>query len=293
MKNMTRVGIGLSGRQPISNAARISVEAALEDRLTALMRDGVVIKVGGSLNGDTPTLIADIKRLQDAQVPVTVVHGGGKAITKGLEDRGIESVFRDGVRVTTKEMIGVVENVLCTIGESMVTHLTSYGIRAVHVKGNRNVLRSVPDAGLGHVGRILKVDIGRIKAPAWNGNVTVLTPVGFDHASGRPLNVNADTAAGAVAMTMRSWAIFLTDVPGVMVEGRIMENLCTSEIARLIAAGVINGGMIPKIQEAVKIAQAGIPVRIVDGREPYGVIKGLFFGTGGTSIQSDTAQEGY
>ena len=230
----------------------------------------IVVKVGGSTLGSADTTLEDIVTLQQLRVNVVVVHGGGSVISGWLKRIGKVARFVNGLRVTDEETMEVV---LMTLGgqvnKTLVGGIQEKGGRALGICGiDGGLIRGVRrDPQLGQVGEVTSVDAEMLRALLAAGYVPVIAPIAAGE-GGEPLNLNADTAAGAVAGALgASKLIFLTDVPGVKgASGELLTELNESSVRELIASGVISGGMIPKVEACLVAAAAGCRAAIVDAR---------------------------
>jgi len=249
----------------------------------------VVVKVGGSTLGSHDTTLEDVVTLQQLRVSVVVVHGGGSAISGWLKRIGKVAQFVNGLRVTDEETMEVV---LMTLGgqvnKALVGGIQKKGGRALGLCGiDGGLIRGVrKDPLLGQVGEVTAVDAGMLRSIIAAGYVPVIAPIAAGEA-GEPLNLNADTAAGAVAGALgASKLIFLTDVPGVKgASGELLPELNEGSVRELIASGVISGGMIPKVEACLRGLEGVPTTHIIDGRLPHALIRELFTHEGvGTMI---------
>lgn len=230
----------------------------------------VVIKIGGAALERPESLreiALEIATVCSSGARVVVVHGGGHATTRMAGCLGHTSSFIDGVRVTDADHLDVAVMTLAgTMNTAIVGALRAAGVNAVGVNGALGAER-VGDERLGHVGLVQKVEVHMLDALLVAGCVPVLSPLALD-AEGAPLNVNADTAAGAVAAALDASALLMiSDVVGVMVEGVVANVLEVHEVYALIASGEISGGMIPKVKAALDALDRGVRcVRILDAR---------------------------
>jgi len=249
----------------------------------------IVVKVGGSTLGSHDTTLEDIVTLQQLRVNVVVVHGGGNAISGWLKRIGKVAQFVNGLRVTDEETMEVV---LMTLGgqvnKALVGGIQKKGGRALGLCGiDGGLIRGVrKDPQLGQVGEVTAVDAGMLRSILAAGYVPVIAPIAAGEA-GEPLNLNADTAAGAVAGALgASKLIFLTDVPGVKgASGELLPELNEASVRELIASGVISGGMIPKVEACLRGLEGVPTTHIIDGRLPHALIRELFTHEGvGTMI---------
>ncbi|OFW67411.1 MAG: acetylglutamate kinase [Actinobacteria bacterium RBG_13_63_9] len=239
------------------------------------MSDILVAKIGGSTLGAHDTTVEDIVALQRRSVRPVVVHGGGALISEWLEAREVPTRFERGLRVTDERTLEVVVAVLAgLVNKRLVAALTAAGGRAVGLSGADGGLFKAPllDERLGFVGEVAEVDTRPLLDLLDDGFVPVVAPIAVEWrgetVTGQLLNVNADTAAGAVAAALGArWLVFLTDVPGILGEdGQTVGALSPPRASALTKAGVIQGGMIPKVEACLRAAASGCRSVIVDGR---------------------------
>ncbi|WP_286885317.1 acetylglutamate kinase [Aneurinibacillus sp. UBA3580] len=245
------------------------------------MENQLVIKCGGSTLENLPaSFFEDITALQQDGFMLTIVHGGGPAISATLKQMGIEPKFVDGLRVTDAATLQVAQMVL--IGQTnkqVVSRIQTAGGRAAGISGiDGSTLQVIQGPEhLGFVGEIQQVDPALIATLSQSGFIPVIAPLGFD-ADGQIYNINADTAAGAVAGAVGTKRlVMVTDVPGVMQEidgvKKVLPELDEVQINELIAEGIIYGGMIPKVRAALDALGHEVEeVLIINGYEP-GVLK--------------------
>lgn len=223
-----------------------------------------VIKVGGGEIEDAAWLERFARGVRDAG-PAVVVHGGGRAISAWQERLGLPVEMRDGIRVTTPEVAEVAQMVLCgPIRGALVRVLREAGVEAVGVAGGDGCLtvELVDPERLGRVGRVTGVDRHMLLRLLATGLTPVLAPVSTGR-DGRAVNVNADEAAAAVARELgAAELLFVSDVPGVMRGARRLASVRPDHLERLIADGVIHGGMVAKLKAA--LAAGGVPCRVGD-----------------------------
>ena len=252
----------------------------------------IVVKVGGSTLGSQDTTLADIARLHRDGERLVVVHGGGAAVTKALAESGRQAVFHEGLRVTDAGTLEVLIAVAAgTINTSLVAGLAALGVRAVGLTGidGPTLLCRVDRPELGFVGAVERVDPALLDALLAGGYLPVMAPVGLlagpAVATGQPLNLNADTAAGHVAAGIGARAlVLLTDIEGVRDgDGALIPRLTRDRFEELRASGVISGGMLPKIASALVAVDRGVTTVIVDGRRP-GALLAALAGSGGTTV---------
>ena len=259
-----------------------------------------VIKYGGHAMGDAPlaeNFAKDVVLLKQVGINPVVVHGGGPQIAEMLERLAIESNFVNGLRVTNAAAIKVVEMVLSgTINKEIVSTINAAGGTAVGLSGkDGNLLEARrvmladndnPDA-LGFVGEPEKVNTGVLKSFEESHIIPVVAPIGIGN-EGETYNINADTAAGAIAAAMSAAKlILLTDVAGVLdADGNLISELDVAETKKLLMSSVITGGMIPKLQTCLA-ALGGTceAAHILDGRVPHSLLLEIFTSHGtGTMI---------
>ena len=236
----------------------------------------VVIKYGGHAM-DKPELCTafatDLAQLSAQDMGFVVVHGGGPQISALLKRLNIESRFENGLRVTDEATMAAVEMVLCgQVNKAVVASFAAHGARAAGISGrDGNLLRAVvKNPALGLVGEVEAVDPALILCLLEGDFVPVVAPVA-NGPDGQALNINADTAAGALARALAAdYFILISDVPGVLdAEGRLITSLTRAEIEKLRAEGVITGGMIPKVESCLHALDAGCQrALILDGRSP-------------------------
>ena len=221
------------------------------------MTDILVVKIGGSTLGSHDTTLKDLVALQRRGLRPVVVHGGGALISEWMSRHNVPTRFERGLRVTDRESLEVVVAVLAgLVNKELVASLAALGGNAVGLSGaDGGLLRArVRDPALGFVGDIVEVDTGPILRLVDDGVVPVVAPVAAEWEGGQPtgqlLNSNADTAAGALAAALGArWLLFLTDVPGVRADGgQAMARISGDEAVQLIESGVVEGGMIPKVE---------------------------------------------
>jgi len=254
-----------------------------------------VMKCGGSTLAALPdAFFEDLRKLQEDGFRPVIVHGGGPAITETLDRLGIKSEFVNGLRKTDEATLDVVEMVLAgRINKEIVRRIQAGGAKALGLSGTDGMLiqaRPVANSDeIGFVGDVTGVNTAIIEGVTAMGHIPVIAPIGID-ASGQRYNINADTAAGAVASELGvDRMIVVTDVPGILrtVDGekRVLPTVTTAEIDEMIAAGEIYGGMIPKVKSAVQCIQGRVrEVVIIGGAEPGAFARAVREGGVGTRI---------
>ena len=234
-----------------------------------------VIKYGGHAMDDAELNVRfaqDVAALMAQGKRIVIVHGGGPMISGMLKRLGIESVFKDGLRVTDAATMQVVEMVLSgAVNKAVVSLFERNGARAVGFSGKDGscLVAQQISADYGLVGNVTKVDPALFKLALDAGYVPVIAPVAVS-AAGEALNVNADSAAGAVAGALKAHCfVLVTDVPGVLdANGELMPELTRAQVTAHINSGVISGGMIPKVQSCLGAMDLGVArAMIVDGRK--------------------------
>ncbi|MCP1310435.1 acetylglutamate kinase [Paenibacillus tyrfis] len=260
------------------------------------MSNCFVMKCGGSTLAALPKLFFDdLKRLQSEGIIPVIVHGGGPAISDTLGKLGIESEFVNGLRKTNEAVLDVVEMVLAgQINKEIVRKIQLSGAKALGLSGvDGHLIEASPVANaheIGLVGDVTQVNAELVQGIVAMGYIPVIAPVGIGADGGQRYNINADTAAGAVASHLGvERMIVVTDVPGIMktVDGekRVLPSVTVREIDEMIASGEIYGGMIPKVRAAVQCIQGKVrEVVIVNGAEPEVLSRALKDGGIGTRI---------
>ena len=259
----------------------------------------VVVKFGGNAiagtsDHDALSLYAeDIVLMHTVGIRPVVVHGGGPQINEMLTRLNIESSFSNGLRVTDAATMEVVQMVLNgQVNPQIVSAINTHGNVAVGLSGeDGRTLQCVPrDASLGFVGDIERVRTHVIEGLLADGLVPVLSTVGVD-VNGQPYNVNADTAAGAIAEALSAEKIiYLTDIAGLRKDiddaSSLIQRISVTDLSALIADGTISGGMIPKIESCMQAVKGGVKsAHILDGRIAHVLLLELFTDQGvGTMI---------
>jgi acetylglutamate kinase len=291
----------------ISETARILSEA-----LPFLQRYDdqiIVVKFGGHAMVDpklAQQFARDMVMLKVCGLNPVVVHGGGPQINKMLDKLAVKPEFREGLRVTDAETMEIVEMVLSgSINKSIVASIQQAGGRAVGVSGKDGSLliaerltkkKTDPVTGevttidFGHVGEPSRVNIEILQTIMKSDAIPVIAPIGVGW-DGDTYNVNADTAAGAIAIALNAKRLLLlTDVAGVLDKNKqLISELRTGDVQGLIDDGTITAGMIPKIESAASVVTSGVEgVIILDGRVPHSVLLELLTPHGvGTRISRD------
>jgi len=253
----------------------------------------IVIKCGGSVLLDQNLFnqfIQDISVINKLGLNSVIIHGGGGNIKKKLDQQNIESKFIDGLRVTDKIIIKVVDEALTELNLEIIKKLNTKKCKAQSITTKKNnVITTFPERKeLGFVGNPKEVKKEKLLAIIKNKEVPVIVPMGIGDDK-KPYNINADIVAGAVAKTLNSRRLLLmTDVEGVLDKNKKLISEINSKIAKeMIKDGTIIGGMIPKINTCIDAVNNGVTgVVIVDGRKPHSILFELFSDKGaGTLIR--------
>tara|TARA_Y100000590_G_scaffold271337_1_gene304624 strand:- start:68 stop:940 length:873 start_codon:yes stop_codon:yes gene_type:complete len=256
-------------------------------------KEKIVIKCGGRVLLDQSllnSLIEDVVVLKKLGLTPILVHGGGLGIKKKLDEQNIKSKFIMGLRVTDEKMIKVVESVMEKFNKEIVNALEKKACKAksITIKKNNIIYVEQENKELGFVGKPKRIDTKILKEAIKEDCVPVVTPMGLDE-KGNPFNINADTAAGALARSIKSRRlILLTDIEGVLNENeKLIPEINTMEAKELINKEIIHGGMIPKVKTCIDAINNGVrAVVIIDGRKPHSILFELFSDQGaGTLIR--------
>lgn len=235
----------------------------------------VLIKCGGSmLQTLSDEFYAGIKMMKESGLQPVIVHGGGPAINEKLDQLSIKSEFHNGLRKTTEEVLEVVEMVLSgSMSNLLVRNLAKQGLPAISMTGLDHSLiqaRAKDLDTLGYVGDITSINAEFLSGILELGVIPVISPLaqGIDGADF--YNVNADTAAGAIAVALQAESLlFVTDVPGIMNRNEWIEKASKKDILKMIDEEIITGGMVPKVEAALNALESGMPeVMIVSGKNP-------------------------
>ena len=277
-----------------SEHARILTQAL--PWVKAMAGTTVVIKYGGAAMVDErlrASVMEDIMLMKLVGVNPIIVHGGGKDISALVEALGLPVAFKDGLRVTTPEVMRVVSMVLSgKVNEELVLALNAHGPLAVGLSGvdGSMVHCAIPDPSVGRVGQVEMVDTGVIDTLLAQGFIPVIASVGVGP-DGAAVNINADTFASALAQTCQaSKIVFLTDVDGLYRDfsdkSSLIERLTAADARDLIESGTLSKGMIPKVMAAVDALEGGVQrAHILNGTQAHSLVLELFTDTGvGTMI---------
>jgi acetylglutamate kinase len=288
--------------EELIHKAKILVEAL--PYIRAFAEKTVVIKYGGAaMENDAlkASFARDVTLLRFIGVRPVIVHGGGPQIGQMLARLGKKTEFVDGVRVTDDETMEVVEMVLGgQINAEIVAMIGQAGGQAIGLTGKDaggflRVTKLLGPGGrdLGRVGNPQRVDVSLIRTLTKDGFIPVVAPVGVD-AEGATHNVNADTAAGAIAEALQAEKlILLTDVTGVLdASQKLVQQMDAAGVRRSIADGTVKGGMIPKLECAIQALERGVTAaHIIDGRVPHALLLEIFTDGGvGTKLVREKAR---
>ncbi|MFZ3583016.1 acetylglutamate kinase [Loktanella sp. DJP18] len=278
----------------------IATARTLSEALPYLQRYSgavVVVKFGGNAMGDADAMAEfarDIVLMKQVGMNPVVVHGGGPMINEMLDKLGIESKFIRGKRVTDQATVEVVEMVLTgLVNKRIVQAIMDEGGRAVGLSGKDDdlMVAEADDPELGFVGRPVEMNVQVLRDLYKAGIIPVVAPVATGMDMLETFNVNGDTAAGAIAGALKAdRLLLLTDVAGVKdADGKVVTQLNPDQIRSMIADGTIAGGMIPKVETALKAIEDGVrAVVILDGRLPNASLLELFTEHGAGSIIRST-----
>lgn len=269
----------------------------------------VVIKYGGSAmtgDGSPDSILQDVVFMATVGMRPVIVHGGGKAISRRMAEAGIAPKFVHGLRVTDERTMEIVEDTLFgEVNRGIVRTVEAFGGSArgvsakeagiLHVRRHVVLVKDrdsgkVENVDIGFVGDVERVEVKPIVALCEAGIIPVIAPIGLGP-EGRSYNVNADPAAGEIAIALRSEKlVFLTDVHGIMRDpddpDSLLSTLHVDAVDELIAEGAIHGGMVPKVRACLKAVKADVhKTHIVDGRIPHALLLEIFTDEGvGTQI---------
>ena len=254
----------------------------------------IVIKYGGAAQIDEKlkeSFAVDILMLYMVGMKPVIVHGGGKRITEILTALNVKTEFKDGVRVTTEESIKIAEMVLSgEINKEIVNMLNQHGAKAIGING-KDMSFIKAKSLVGYTGEITSIDGVFINKLLSENLIPVIAPIAAgDNATHPGYNINADTAASEIAAAIDAKrVIFLTDTPGVLdKEKSLISSLTKDEIEKLKQDGTIAGGMIPKVDAALRAVERGVEkAHIIDGRVEHSILLELLTSEGiGTEIKS-------
>ena len=282
-----------------SNAERAQVLTEALPYIRRYNQKIVVIKYGGNAMVNEQLkqqVMEDIALLWLIGVKVVLVHGGGPEISQTMEKLGKEPVFIDGLRVTDKETVDIVQMVLAgKVNKTLVNLLEMKGGKAMGISGmdGRLIEAKMKDERLGYVGKITKVSIAPVIDLLEKGYIPVISTLGCDK-DGNAYNINGDTAAAFIAGALNAERlIMMTDIAGILKDKddpeTLIPELTISEAEELKKQGIISGGMIPKVDCCVEAIHKGVEnVIIMDGRVPHSILMEILTDEGaGTMVKGD------
>lgn len=268
----------------------------------------VVIKYGGSVIGNnefSKGVLQDIVFMECIGINPVLIHGGGQAISEAMRNIGQQPKFINGLRITDKKTIKIVENILVNdVNSYIVNTINTLGGKSRGISGHEGIIHAkkhlaatkdeetgkLCEVDIGYVGDITKISTDPLSKIIDNEEVPVIAPLGFDEKN-NTYNVNADIAAGGIAAALKAEKlIFLTDVEGIMKDTEdktsLISTLKTKHVKGFIQRGTINGGMIPKVNSCLDALAAGIKkAHIIDGRISHSLLLEIFTDKGiGTEI---------
>ena len=282
-----------------SDSTRVSVLSEALPYIQKFAGRRIVIKYGGAamINKDLKEAVfRDIALLSTVGAQPVIIHGGGPEINQWLEKLGIKSQFRDGLRITDRQTMDIVEMVLVgRVNKQIVNGLNQLGTSSVGLcgmDGNLIVARQFGDGSHGLVGEVSKINSKVIEPLLEEGYIPVISSVAASK-EGSSFNINADTVAGEISAALGAEKlVLLTDTLGVLSDENnsdsLIRNLRLQEARKLIEEGIVNGGMLPKIECCIRAISQGVKAaHIVDGRISHALLLELFTDAGiGTMISS-------
>jgi len=239
-------------------------------------KDLIVIKYGGNVLIDRNifnNFIKDISILNKLGLSIVVVHGGGPRIERELKKGNIQSKFINGLRVTDKDVINIVEKVLIDFNKDIVSSLNKKGSKAISVNTKiNNIINVIPDKPeLGFVGVPQEINIEVIRNIISQNQIPIVAPLGLDK-NNQTYNINGDTAASAIAKKLKSRRLLLmTNVEGVYDDRKtLISEIKPYDMENIVNLKIVQGGMLPKIKNCIEAVENGVRgVVILDGRKPF------------------------
>ena len=282
----------------IDNEQKVRIIAEALPNIQLYRKKTIVVKYGGNamINEELKdAVMRDMVLLTTVGINVVLVHGGGPEINKMLGKIGVEAKFVDGLRVTDKETVDVVQMVLAgKVNKDLVCKICNMGGHAIGLSGmDGNMIKCKPlDDVHGYVGEIVETNMDVINEVLANNFIPVVSTIGYDE-QGNCYNINADTVAARIADDLKAAALIsMTDIVGLLKdvndESTKIQKVIISEIPALIADGIISGGMIPKIDSMTQAIRNGCEKAfIIDGRVPHSILMELLTHEGmGTMFRS-------
>lgn len=270
----------------IDNESKAHIIAEALPHIQKYRKKTIVVKYGGNamINDELKeAVMRDLVLLTTVGIKVVLVHGGGPAINKTLDEIGVESKFVDGLRVTDKETVDVVQMVLAgKVNKDLVCQIGNLGGHAIGLSGmDGNMIKCKPlDSEHGFVGEITETNMEVISEVLANNFIPVISTIGYDE-HGNCYNINADTVAAQIAGDLKAEALIsMTDIVGLLRDvnddSSKIQKVFISDIPALIADGIIKGGMIPKIDSMTQAIRNGCTKAfIIDGRVPHSILMEL------------------
>ena len=270
----------------IDNESKAHIIAEALPHIQKYRKKTIVVKYGGNamINDELKeAVMRDLVLLTTVGIKVVLVHGGGPAINKMLDKIGVESKFVDGLRVTDKETVDVVQMVLAgKVNKDLVCQIGNLGGHAIGLSGmDGNMIKCKPlDSEHGFVGEIKETNMEVISEVLANNFIPVISTIGYDE-QGNCYNINADTVAAQIAGDLKAEALIsMTDIVGLLRDvnddSSKIQKVFISDIPALIADGIIKGGMIPKIDSMTQAIRNGCTKAfIIDGRVPHSILMEL------------------
>ncbi|NLO07813.1 MAG: acetylglutamate kinase [candidate division WS1 bacterium] len=291
----------MSGQNNIALRAQVLIEAL--PYIQEFRGARIVVKYGGAAMVDEElkrSVCQDVALLHYVGIKPIVVHGGGKKISEVMERLGLQPQFIEGLRVTDDATMEVAEMVLVgTIAQDLASHIQAAGVSAVTLSGRDGCTLGacrIPGpngADLGRVGEVTSIDTRLINDLIEAGHIPVISPIGRE-SSGAPLNINADTAAGALAGKVGARKLVtLSDVPGLLRDredpSTLISQLTLSEAREMLTSDAVGSGMIPKLQSCITAVEGGVErAHMIDGSRPHSLLIELFSEEGiGTMVVGD------
>ncbi len=264
----------------------------------------IVIKIGGStLKSEKAmiSLLTEVAILAEGGAKLVLVHGGGPAISKALNAAGDQPHFVEGLRVTDDKVLGIAQTVLDDLNATLVSNLNKLGVKATSVNSkskdiltaSKKVIHCSSGASLdiGWVGEITGVDEANLKA-ILNDSLPVVASLATDE-TGQLFNINADNVAMAIAVALGAdKLVYITDVPGIMMDKNVIPKVMLDEVTVLIESGIISGGMIPKVRSCVAGIKKGIGSILIGSADAEGDLLAAILkpGSSGTLIVNEDTQ---
>lgn len=282
----------------IDNETKAKIIAEALPNIQMYRKKTIVVKYGGNamINEELKEAVMhDLVLLTTVGINIVLVHGGGPAINQALDKMGVESKFVDGLRVTDKDTVDVVQMVLAgKVNKDLVCKIGNLGGHAIGLSGmdGHMIKCKELDEKHGYVGEIVETNMDVVKEVLANNFIPVISTIGYDE-EGNCYNINADTVAAQIAGDLKAAALIsMTDIVGLLRdvkdENSKIQRVLISEIPALVAEGIISGGMIPKIDSMIQAIRNGCEKAfIIDGRVPHSILMELLTDEGlGTMFRS-------